>query len=92
MGPLDFLNHLLNFVAPALAVAAVVTLFARVFMRKVPVVQALWVQFAINSGSAVGALALGLVFFGRDAKMASYLAMALVGTTSQWLMLRGWRA
>jgi hypothetical protein len=31
---------------------------------------------------------MGLVFFGRDGKMASYVAMVLLCATSQWLMLR----
>ena len=36
-------------------------------------------------------LALGLWFFGRDGKIATYSAMVLMCATSQWVMLRGWR-
>jgi hypothetical protein len=34
-------------------------------------------------------LALGLVYFGRDGKMATYLAMVLVGASAQWFLRRG---
>jgi len=36
----------------------------------------------------VTASLLGLVFFGRDGKMATYSAMVLVCASSQWLMMR----
>ena len=92
MGPLDLLNHLLNFVAPALWLAVLVTLVARLFMKKRPVAPAFYAQVAINSVACVMLLALGLWFFGRDGKMSTYTAMAVVCATSQWVMLRGWRA
>ncbi|MDO8448881.1 MAG: hypothetical protein Q7T10_08745 [Rhodoferax sp.] len=92
MGPLDLLNHLLNFVAPAFFVAVLVTLSARIFMRKSPAAHALWAQSAINFIVCVAMLALGLWFFGRDGKMLTYLGMALLCATSQWVMLRGWKA
>lgn len=91
MGPLDLLNHLLNFVAPALFVAVLVTLVARIFMRKIPAAPALWTQSAINFVVCVIALALGLWFFGRDGKMLTYLGMALLCATSQWVIQRGWK-
>ena len=93
MGPLDFLNHLLNFVAPALWVAVLVTLSARLIMKiKGPAVILFWPQAAINFAVAVLVLVLGLWFFGQDGKMASYSAMLLACATSQWFMLRAWRA
>ena len=92
MGPLDLLNHLLNFVAPALWLAVLVTLVARLFMKKRPVALAFYAQVAINFVACVMVLALGLWFFGRDGKMFTYTAMALLCATSQWVMLRGWRA
>ena len=36
-------------------------------------------------------LVAGLVFFGRDGKMATYAALVLAIASSQWLLLRGWR-
>lgn len=92
MGPLDLLSHLLNFLAPALWMALVLPLAARLFMKKRPPALTLWVQAAIDFIVGGVVLALGLWFFGRDGKMATYTAMALLCATSQWLMLRGWRA
>jgi len=92
MGPLDLLNHVLNFVAPAFWVAVLLTLAARLLMEK-RAAAVLWrTQVAINFAVAVLALALGLWIFERDGKMATYSAMLLACATSQWLMLRGWRA
>jgi hypothetical protein len=92
MGPLELLNHLLNFVVAAFWLAVLVTLVARLFMKKRPVAPAFYAQVAINFIACVMVLALGLWFFGRDGKMATYTAMALLCATSQWVMLRGWRA
>ncbi|MEO8120432.1 MAG: hypothetical protein ABI606_14085 [Rhodoferax sp.] len=92
MGPLDLLNHLLNFLAPAVWMAVLVTLVARIFMKKRPVAPALYAQAAINLIVGVTMLVLGLWFFGHDGKMATYTGMALLCATSQWFMLRGWRA
>ena len=92
MGLLDLLNHVLNFAAPALWVAAWVTLAARFLMRKRPPALSLWAQTAINFVVSAAFLGLGLWFFGRDGKMASYSAMALACASSQWLLQRGWRA
>ena len=90
MGPFDLLNHLLNFLAPALWLALLVTLVARVFMKKVPSAPAMYVQLAINFVVCAGVLVLGLWFFGRDGKMTTYASMALLCATSQWVMLSGW--
>lgn len=85
------LIHLLNFAAPALALAAGVTLGAYYFMKKRAPALALPAQFTINLIVTVAALVLGLVLLGRDGKMAAYAAMALACATSQWLMARGWQ-
>ena len=92
MDLLDLLNHFLNFVAPAFFVAVLVPLVARWFIKKTPLVISLWTQSAINFLVNVVVLALGLWFFGRDGKMATYSAMVLMCATSQWVMLRSWRA
>ena len=88
MGPLDLLNHMLNFVAPAFWVAVLVTLAARLLMEKRAAAVVWRTQAAINFAVAVLVLALGLWVFGHDGKMASYSAMLLACATSQWLMLR----
>lgn len=92
MGPLDLLNHGLNFAAPALWVAVWVTFLGRIFIRKGPVALSIKAQAAINFVACLVVLVLGLVIFGRDGKMLTYTAVALVGATSQWLLLRGWKA
>ena len=92
MGPVDFLNHVFNFLGPALWVAALVTLLTRLVMRKTPAALSLLAQVAINFIVSASILGLGLWYFGRDGKMATYAAMTFLCATSQWLMLRGWRA
>ena len=91
MGPLDLLNHLLNFMAPAAWVAMVITVLARFFMPKKPAALSQFAQVAINFVVCLAVLVLGLLVFGRDGKMATYAAMVLSGATSQWVMARGWR-
>ena len=92
MGPLDLLTHVANFLAPALWLALLLPWAARLFMKRGPSALTLWRQTAINFMVSALVLALGLWFFGRDAKMLTYSAMVLLGATSQWLLLRGWRA
>ena len=91
MGLFDLINHLLNFAAPAVCLALFVTLAAHFFMKKMPAGPALLAQVAINFAVCLVSLGLGLWFFGRDAKMATYVAMVLLCATSQWLLKRGWR-
>ena len=61
MGPLDLLNHLLNFMAPAAWVAVAVTFGARFFMPKRPVARSRYAKAAINFAVCLGALVLGLL-------------------------------
>jgi hypothetical protein len=92
MGPIDLLFHLLNFVAPALVVALLVGLCARFVMPNRGLAPVFIKQLAINFIACLAVLLLGLWFFGRDGKMATYAAMVLVSATGQWVMGRGWRA
>jgi hypothetical protein len=91
MGLIDLLNHLLNFLLPAVMVGVLVALCAHLFIKKATPARTLLVQAAINS--IAGALTLGaaLWFFGRDGKMAGYGAMVLVVATCQWALAAGWR-
>ncbi|NMM75627.1 hypothetical protein B2J86_03680 [Acidovorax sp. SRB_14] len=91
MGPLDALNHLLNFLAPAAALSVLLWLGSRVFWRKMPVTQAWWAQIAINFILGSGVLLAGLWAFGRDGKMLTYAALVLVCASCQWCFLRAWR-
>lgn len=92
MGPLDLLNHLINFMAPAAWLALGVPLLARLFIKNRAAAPVWYAQAAINFAVSLLVLVVGLLLFGRDAKMLTYTTMALLCATSQWFMLRGWRA
>ena len=88
MGVWDFIVHLLNFAAPALIVASLVTLVARIALRKMAFPHVWYTQFAINFVVCMVLLLAGLWYFGRDGTIAGYTAMVLGCATSQWWMLR----
>ncbi len=88
MGPLDLLNHLLNFAAPALALGLVLAFLAPVFMKNKALARTRTAQAAINFVVGLLALLAGLLFFGRDGKMASYAALVLATASSQWWAMR----
>ncbi|WP_137892670.1 hypothetical protein [Ramlibacter sp. 2FC] len=84
MGPLDLLNHLLNFAAPALFVALIVTLAAPWVVGRAALA---WrVQFAVQAGVGLAVLLGGLVLTGRDGRMGSYAVLVLAALACQWLM------
>ena len=88
MGPLDLLNHLLNFLLPAVAVGLVLAVATPIFDRKRLSIGAIIAQAAINSIAGALALALALWFFGHDGKMAAYAAMVVAVASSQWWATR----
>lgn len=92
MGPTDVLNHLLNWLAPAVWIAVLVPLLSLVAIKKRPTAPLLGVQFGVNLAANLMVLGIGSWFFGHDGKMATYSGMALACATSQWIMLRGWRS
>lgn len=85
------LNHLLNFAAPALALALLMPLGARIFMKKSASPLSWWAQIAINFAVGLAVQAGGLWWWGRDGKMLAYTALVLAVATSQWILARGWR-
>lgn len=89
MGIHSGLLHLANFVAPALGVALLLTLFSWGLRPGARLGSLAWTHARTVFGwTAVGGLlvlSLGLVYFGRDGKMATYGAMVLVmGTLAFW--------
>jgi hypothetical protein len=88
---IDFLAHALSFAAPALAVAVLVALGARLLLPRDPAGRAWWFFAAINFAAGLAVLGAGLWYFGRDGKMATYTALVLVVATSQWAAARAWR-
>lgn len=88
MGAVDFIVHLLNFAAPAVFIALLVVLVARIFVNKKTVALVWYAQAAINLVVCLILMLAGLWYFGRDGAIASYTAMVLGCATSQWWMLR----
>lgn len=91
MGPLDIVNHLLNFVAPAAALALLLVIFGRFFRSKTPVALVWWAQAAIVFIVGVAVSVIGLVLWGRDGRMLTYAALVVACATCQWGLGRGWR-
>ncbi|MDO9404994.1 MAG: hypothetical protein Q7T87_13260 [Polaromonas sp.] len=92
-------NHLLNFVAPAAALAVLLLLWSRLsgrlFSRKAarkPLVQRWWAQLGVVFGAGLAVLVLGLLVFGRDGKMLAYAGLVLASATAHWVVWRGWKA
>ncbi len=87
----DILLHLLNFAAPALALALILPLLARLFIRRKDMLLGGWGQMLVNALVGVAALSASLWWWGRDGKMMGYAALVLAVASSQWLLVRGWR-
>lgn len=92
MNALDFLWHLLSFLAPAFALAALLPLAARMVLPRGAPRPSWRALFAINFVVGAMVLGAGLWYFGRDGKMATYAALVVAVATTQWLAGRGWRA
>lgn len=91
MGPLDILNHLLNFVAPAAALALLLTLAGGWIGPQGRSAMVAWRRFAILFAVGVAVMAAGLVLWGRDGKMLTYAALVLGCASTQWALSRSWR-
>ena len=78
--------HLLNFIAPALAVAAWMALVTPLVFGTLPGWRAWRRQFLFNSLIGAGVLLIGLIGFGNDGKVITYAALVLACATSQWLL------
>ncbi len=86
----DILFHLLNFIAPAFALAVLVPLLARPFFRKRTLLP-WWGQVLVNFAVGVVVLLASLWWLGRDGKMTGYTLLVVAVASSQWLLARGWR-
>jgi len=92
MSLFGLIDHLLNFLLPALSVGLLVAVLAPLAMKKARTHHSWLKQAAINSLACFIALAGGLWLFGHDGKMASYATMVLACATCQWLMAGAWRS
>jgi hypothetical protein len=87
MGLFDFINHLFNFVLPALSLALVLAVLLRLplFSRLVTRVETPWYRPVVrNFLVGVAALTIGLLVLGNDGKMATYLLLVAAVGCSQW--------
>ena len=92
MGPLDIVNHPLNLVAPAAAMALVLVLSGCLVGSRSASAMSVWLRWAILFAVGVAVLAAGLVLWGRDGKMLTYAALVVACATCQWVLVRGWKA
>ena len=84
MGPLDALWHLLNFALPAVGVGAIAALAAKLLWRR-ELQRASWLRLAGWAALAgLAALLGGLLAFGRDGRMATYLLLILASAGALW--------
>ena len=88
MDGLSLIVHVLNFLAPAVGVAAWITLISPFIWRGARPWKAWKSRFVLNSLAGGLMLLLGLIWFGQDGKMVSYAAMVLACASSQWLLTR----
>jgi hypothetical protein len=91
MGSLDLLNHIFNFLAPAVVAGFVVAILAPIWFKKNRSGPGMLVQGLMNALSGAFALACGLWIFGNDGKMATYAAMVMLVASCQWVGARAWR-
>lgn len=84
MSGVDFVWHVLNFLAPALVVAALTALAAR-WLEPSRRAERPWWQVAF-AGAVAGWLvqAIGVVLSGSDGRMATYAAMLVAVAATQW--------
>ena len=84
MGPLDFVNHLLNMFVPALALAALAAALAKLVWRSELAAQAWWRLAAPAALVNAGVTLAGLALTGHDGKMVTYGALVLATTLTLW--------
>ncbi len=78
--------HLLNFIAPACAVAAWMALVTPLVTRTSPGWRAWRRQFVLNSVIGVCVLLIGLRWLGNDGNVITYAAMLFACAGTQWLL------
>jgi hypothetical protein len=84
MGPLDALWHLANFFGPAIGVGLIAAGLCKLLWWKAlrPVAFGALAKWAMAAG-ALASLA-GLVFFGRDSRMATYGLLVAAAALALW--------
>ncbi len=88
---LTAINHLLNFLAPALALAVLLVAGGHVFMRKQAKARGWLAPIALLFGVGSAVLAAGVALLGDDGRMPTYAALVVLVASVHWLWLRAWR-
>ena len=83
MNVLDGVFHFVNFVAPALVVGFLLALMGFLGGKRAASVRGVLRQAAWNSCVGLGVLLAGVLWFGRDGKMATYAVMVLACASCQ---------
>ena len=91
MDSLSLIVHLVNFLAPAVFMAAWMGVLTRLLWRHKPSLVKPWQQFVLNSLAGMVVLIGGLVLGGQDGKMLTYSLLVVVCASLQWLFFRSWR-
>jgi hypothetical protein len=91
MSLFGLIDHLLNFIAPAIVVGLLVAAVAPMLMKNARPNHSWLTQSAINCVACGLGLLGGLVVFGHDGKMATYAVMVLICASSQWAAAKAWR-
>ena len=91
MGVFGLINHLFNFALPACALAVALPLLVRWMPLGRTAAAGLPRQMLVLGLVNLAVLIAGLLWFGRDGKMVTYLAMATASASTLWLLLKGWR-
>ena len=91
MSFLTAINHLLNFVAPALVLALLQVAGSQLFMRKMAVSRGWIAPIALLFIVGCVVLAGGVLLLGSDGQMLTYGALVLATASAHWLWLRAWR-
>ena len=91
MPAMNTLWHLLNFCAPAAALALLLVLARFVFARRAPALLPWYGQFALHLLVGCVALFVALCWQGRDGSVLGYALLVVALACSQWMVLGSWR-
>jgi len=86
----QILDHLLNFLAPALWMALGMLLLGGLAVPG-PCRMAWPGRLALHVVAGTAVLVAGLVLTGQDGRMLTWAALVLVLATCEWGLRRGWR-
>ncbi|GAB2465237.1 hypothetical protein GCM10027082_16180 [Comamonas humi] len=92
MNPSTALLHLMNFCAPAAALSVLLVAGRWLFARRTQALLPWYGQLALHFLAGVVALFVALMLWGRDGTLAGYTLLIAALATSQWAVLRGWKA